>query len=196
MELLDIVGKQSPLSNKYIPMGLICEPIANTWIIKEVYYQFYELNRALQKAGLSSLRMVTGYRSYEYQKMLYNGKVRELLLLRQNRQLAVQEAQLIVMPPGYSEHQLGSAIDVTTAALLSADVPLKEFERTMHFKWLLKNSSDYGFILRYPRHKVDLTGVTFKPYHYRYVGINHAKKMQRLNVCLEEYVTEHIHLRS
>lgn len=195
MELLSIVSKQYPLNNKYIPTGLIYEPIANTWMVEEVYHHFYELNLELQQNGLSSLRVMSAYRSYEYQKLLFNKKLKEFLFIYQNRQIAIYEAEKCVMLPGQSEHQLGLALDITLASLMSYEDPFGSLEYTIQYKWLLKNCIRFGFILRYPRHKVALTGVEHKPYHFRYVGINHAKKMQRLNLCLEEYVAEHLNLK-
>lgn len=187
MDLLKIVSKNSPLDKKYIPMGLMHEPIANTWIMEDVYYQFYLLNRELQKNGLSSLKIISGYRSYEYQRSLYNQSIRKCLLLERDRELAARKTEELITLPGCSEHQLGIALDVTTSSLLNSGDPFEGFEQTFQLRWLLKNSINYGFILRYPRHKTHITGVKYKPYHFRYVGINHAKKMKRLDLCLEEY---------
>ncbi|MGL6173296.1 MAG: M15 family metallopeptidase [Cellulosilyticaceae bacterium] len=195
MDRLRIVSKANPLDKKYIPMGLMYEPIANTWIMEEAYYQFYELNRELQKNGFSSLKIVSGYRSYEYQKMLYNKTFKQTLYQRRDRQVALEETEKLITPPGWSEHQLGLAIDVSVAALDTEDYPIDTFEQTQQMRWMLKRSSDYGFVLRYPRHKVAVTGIKYKPYHYRYVGINHAKKMKRLDLCLEEYIVHQNQLR-
>lgn len=187
MDLLKIVSKDCPLDKKYIPMGLMHEPIANTWMIEDVYYQFYALNRELQKNGLSSLKIISGYRSYEYQRLLYNQSIRRFLLLNRDKELATRHTEDYITLPGCSEHQLGVAIDVTTSCLLNLGDLYEGFEQTFQLRWLLKNSMDYGFILRYPRHKTGITGVKYKPYHFRYVGVNHAKKMKRLDLCLEEY---------
>ncbi|MEG0013502.1 MAG: M15 family metallopeptidase [Cellulosilyticaceae bacterium] len=187
MDLLKIVSKQYPLDKKYIPMGLMHEPIANTWIIEDVYYQFYSLNKELQKNGLSSLQIISGYRSYEYQRLLYNQSIRRSLLFNRDAELAARQTEESITLQGCSEHQLGVAIDVTTSCLWHLEDPFGEFEQTFQLRWLLKNSINYGFILRYPRHKTHITGVKYKPYHFRYVGISHAKKMKKLDLCLEEY---------
>ena len=65
---------------------------------------------------------------------------------------------------------------------------MKDLKTTKAYEWLLENASDYGFVLRYPKEKEDITGIEYEPWHWRYVGPEHAKKMKEQNLCLEEYV--------
>ena len=82
--------------------------------------------------------------------------------------------------PGTSEHHTGLAIDFNSVE--------SKFENTEGYEWLKKNAEDYGFVMRYPQGKEDVTGVIYEPWHWRFIGIKHAKEMNRLNLCFEEYV--------
>lgn len=91
--------------------------------------------------------------------------------------------------PGTSEHELGLALDIIDAASAGWGDPLvKEQEDTEAQKWLMDNCQNYGFILRYPADKEDITGIIYEPWHYRYVGEEHAKKITESGQCLEEYL--------
>ena len=98
-----------------------------------------------------------------------------------------EEAQKIVdtysAKPGTSEHQTGLCCDMHN--LPSAD---QRFAKQDAYKWLLENCYKFGFILRFPEDKEDITGYSFEPWHYRFVGRYHASEMHRVGMCLEEYV--------
>ena len=87
--------------------------------------------------------------------------------------------------PGTSEHQLGLALDIVSTSYTNLD---KKQERTKEQKWLMANSYKYGFILRYPSDKCDITGINYEPWHYRYVGKAAAKEIYEKGICLEEYL--------
>ncbi len=146
----------------------------------------------IQQAKLSPLILITGYRSFAHQQLLYNTKLEKL-----ERLMPSNDAQTIinVLPPGSSEFQAGLSIEVCTTTMIEEEKELHEFEFTFHKKWVHFNCSDYGFVIRYPADKVHITKVDYKPYHFRYVGINHAKKMCKLNLCLEEYLKQYKNLR-
>lgn len=82
--------------------------------------------------------------------------------------------------PGGSDHNLGLAVDFNYVD--------NSFAKTSEYKWLLKNAENYGFILRYPEDKEDKTKIAYESWHWRYVGEENAKRMNELNMCLEEYV--------
>ena len=86
--------------------------------------------------------------------------------------------------PGTSEHQLGLAVDIVDTGYQNLD---EQQEQTAVQQWLLENCAEYGFILRYPTDKAELTGVNYEPWHYRYVG-SAAKGIMEQGVCLEEYL--------
>ena len=98
------------------------------------------------------------------------------------------EADSLASRPGYSEHQTGLAIDIFSKDNTST----KTFKESNAYAWLLENSYKYGFILRYPEGKEDITGYTFEPWHYRYIGKKDAKKVHELNITYEEYYAYYI----
>lgn len=191
MDKLILVNKQNALPQVYVPRNLVQDPATRIWLTRESYQGFCKMNHAIQKAALSPLILVSGYRPYDYQQKLFNRKVKNLMeeeSLDQSK--AIQKAATIVARPGTSEHQTGLAIDVTSGQLAKKQDPLIElFGETDHGKWLDLKAEDFGFILRYPRDKTHITQITYEPWHYRYVGIRHAKKIKASGMCLEEYIT-------
>lgn len=113
------------------------------------------------------------YRSYDTQKMLFENRVKK----EGGDEI---KAATAVARPGTSEHNTGLCADFNMAS--------SQFENTEMFKWMCENAEDYGFILRYPKDKTDITGVMYESWHWRFVGINRAKEINNLNVTLEEYI--------
>ena len=128
------------------------------------------------------IRVKSPYRSYETQEMLYNNEVSYWLKKGMGQAEAEDKAATIVARPGTSEHHCGFAIDFNETNT--------SFEKSNAYKWMLNNAADYGFILRYPEDKQDITGVIYEPWHWRFVGINVAKDINSKNMCLEEYIEE------
>lgn len=136
-----------------------------------------EANAALKRMqadasslGLS-LKLVSGYRSYNTQYNLYNNYV------RQNGQA---KADTFSARPGYSEHQTGLAFDVGSTK--------GAFANTYESKWLAENCHLYGFIIRYPKGKTNITGYIYEPWHIRYLGVDVATKVKESGLTLEEYL--------
>ncbi len=129
-----------------------------------------------------SLYPVSCYRSYDTQDRLYRNRVERAK--NENPSFTQQQAEdyaaTFVARPGTSEHQTGLAIDFNSVET--------DFGSTEAGRWLKAHANDYGFILRYEKEKQPLTGVTWEPWHYRFVGVRHAKRMTELGYCLEEYV--------
>ena len=98
---------------------------------------------------------------------------------------AETEAAKVVAVPGTSEHQLGLALDIVDLNNQNLD---ESQESTPVQKWLMEHSWEYGFILRYPNEKSEITGIIYEPWHYRYVGVDAASEIHKLGVCLEEYL--------
>ena len=108
-----------------------------------------------------------------------------------SEQTATEMAATIVNPPGKSEHQTGLAADICTSEMVNQYGSLPEqFAQTEAYTWLYEHCDEYGFILRYPEDKEDVTGITFEPWHYRYVGKEYAKEIMDKQICLEEYVEQ------
>ena len=141
------------------------------------------------RAAGYSLRVVSTFRTVERSEYLYTNKIAEYQAIGYSAEDAAIEAGKWIAPPHTSEHNAGLAIDVVSSDYdqVYGDL-MHEFENFPSFEWLSQNCAEYGFVLRYPKDKQEITGITYEPWHYRYVGVEHARKMQELNMCLEEYV--------
>ena len=135
-------------------------------------------------AGLSPL-ICSSYRSQEKQEELFDDKVKYYTNLGYSPESAKTEAAKTVAVPGTSEHQLGLALDIVDVNNQNLD---SSQEKTAVQQWLIANSWKYGFILRYPTDKSDITGIIYEPWHYRYVGKKAAAEIQDQGICLEEYL--------
>jgi len=129
--------------------------------------------------------VVSSYRTHQMQTDNFNRKVQYYVNLGYDQAAAEKEAATIIAIPGTSEHQLGLAVDIVDTRLWAleweqADLPAQ--------KWLMENCWKYGFILRYPYDKTDVTGIIYEPWHYRYVGKELAGELHELNITLEEYI--------
>lgn len=123
---------------------------------------------------------VSGYRSVERQKNNFERKINTYMDQGYARTEATQMAATIILPPGTSEHNAGLAMDICSLE--------QNFEETEEFRWLSIHAADYGFILRYPEDKQDITKIIYEPWHWRYVGVEVAKEMQATGECFEEYL--------
>ena len=134
--------------------------------------------------GFNDITVTSAYRSFEYQTELFTQRVAMYSHLPADEARAT--AATIVAIPGTSEHQSGLCLDMHN--LGGADV---SFAKTDQAKWLAANSYKFGYILRFPEDKTEITGISFEPWHFRYVGRYHATKMYELGLCFEEYM-DHI----
>jgi D-alanyl-D-alanine carboxypeptidase len=146
---------------------------------RKVAVQYEKMYKAAAKEGVY-LTPCSGYRSYELQERNYNRKVDYYKSQGYSTAQAKVKAATSIMPPGSSEHNLGYAMDIVCVE--------EYFEDSKQFKWLQKNAADYGFILRYPKNKQNVTKVIYEPWHWRYVGVDAAKAMKSSGLTLEEYM--------
>lgn len=123
---------------------------------------------------------LSGYRRISTQKRNYENKINLYLNQGYSYLDAAKKAATIILPPGTSEHNLGLAMDICSLE--------ESFANTKEFAWLMEHAQDYGFILRYPADKQDITQITYEPWHWRYVGVDAAKAMKASGQCLEEYL--------
>lgn len=137
---------------------------------------FNNMKDDAEKEGLT-LRAFSTYRDYDRQDFLYN---------RYTENDGKEEADTFSARPGFSEHQTGLAFDI--GGPNSKDDASMSFEKTNEFKWLINNSFKYGFILRYPKGKEDITGFMYEPWHYRYVGQENAIEISNSGLTLDEYL--------
>ena len=137
--------------------------------LNEMLLAFYEAT------GNSNVMVRSGYRSFAYQQELYEDELES----------TGEDSSTLVAQAGYSEHHTGYAIDFTTYNGSS----YSDFDGTGDYEWIMENCYKYGFINRYPEGKESLTLIDNEPWHFRYVGIPHAKVMYDYDMCLEEYIS-------
>lgn len=131
--------------------------------------------------GYTSISITSGYRSYKYQQVLFNNQVNALRASYGDK--AEIKATEAVALPGTSEHQSGLCADLHNLPSAS-----QRFAQTKEYEWLVENCAKFGFILRYPKNKTEITKIMFEPWHYRYVGRYHAERIMQEGLCLEEYI--------
>ena len=143
-----------------------------------------QLDKLLQDAKDDGVNLfvISAFRAMSKQISLYDAEVarQKAAHPEYSDEEAKAAAGKNVAIPGTSEHQLGLAVDFNSVET--------SFESTKEFRWLKENAEKYGFVNRYPKDKTEITGINYEPWHYRYVGIEHAKAMNEKGVCLEEYV--------
>ena len=143
---------------------------------------------ALQKAAAAdgvTVWMQSGYRSVAYQTKLYERKTQYYRDKGYDEATAREKAAAIVNPPGYSEHNCGLAADLNSPEHTGLD---EGFENTAAFRWLCVHAGEYGFILRYPKGAEDKTEITYEPWHWRYVGVENAARINASGLCFEDYI--------
>ena len=126
------------------------------------------------------LTPVSGYRTYDRQKINFENRIAVYQNQGYSKAKATDLAAQVILPPGTSEHNAGLAMDIVSLET--------SFENTAAFRWLCENAADYGFIMRYPKDKTDITKITYEPWHWRFVGIEMAKDIKSSGKTLEEYL--------
>lgn len=173
-----IVNQSHPVPASYVPSDLVVPDVAmnNTQLIRqEAAEPMKEMFEAASKAGYS-LYLISGYRSYEEQVSLYHTYL---------ARYGVEYTNRIDSHPGASEHQIGLAADIGTedhvCELNSC------FADTGAYGWLYDHAWEYGWILRYPDTKEQVTGIMYSPWNYRYVGKEEARKIHASGLTMEEF---------
>ena len=173
-DTLILVNKYNYLGSTYVPNDLqtidanFSKGVNNK--LRRVAKVAFEKMAAAAKLDGIIIYNLSAYRSYQSQESIYNRSVKNY---------GVEESDKTSARPGNSEHQTGLALDIN-----SVD---NNFENTTAYKWLINNSYKYGFILRYPENKENITGYSFEPWHYRYVGEDVANKIQEEDITFDEY---------
>lgn len=175
-----LVNKYNYLANTYKPNNLVTlDQYAKSglYLVSEAYEAF---KRMASEAEINHLkiRIVSAYRSYDYQNNLYN----KYLKFDTQEKVDTYSAR-----PGYSEHQTGLAIDIDNVT-----IGYEKFHYTQEFTWVKNNAYKYGFILRYDIDKEAITGYKYEPWHYRYVGTKISEYIYKNNLTYEEYYYEFI----
>ena len=171
-----LVNADHRLDADYVPEGLVnlyemrhSFRLASSeiYLTRETYEAMERMFHAAEEQGMNGFYITSGYRSYQRQAEVYAesepGKAQE---------------------PGASEHQTGLAFDVT------AESSSGNFETTEQYGWLMQHAHEYGFIQRYPANKADITGISYEPWHYRYVGVEAATRIRETGLTLEEFIAK------
>lgn len=179
---LTLVNKWNQMESHYIPA---LKTVGKGYSVDErIADELLEMLEAAKKDGVEIL-ITSAYRTQDKQKNLYEKKVRYYTRKGYSDADARAEAGKTVAVPGTSEHQLGLAVDLVSSEYRSLD---EKQEKTKGYQWLLKHCAEYGFILRYPNGKTDITGIIYEPWHFRYVGREIAKEIMDQGITLEEYL--------
>ncbi|AUJ24522.1 D-alanyl-D-alanine carboxypeptidase family protein [Virgibacillus dokdonensis] len=184
-EQLVLVNKENALPADYTPVDLVVpdinypftEDLPKKKVRKIAATAIEDLFAAADKAGLE-LFAQSGYRSYDRQETVFASNVQSL---------GEEQANQVSARPGESEHQTGLTMDVT-----SRDMGFQlneDFANTDEGKWLAENAAEYGFIIRFPKGKEEITQYQYEPWHIRYVGKKAAKEITENELTLEEYLT-------
>lgn len=147
---------------------------------------FLEMQKAAAAENVT-IWMQSGYRSVKYQTGLYERKTKYYTDQGYDLATAKEKAAAVVNPPGYSEHNCGLAADLNSPEHTGLD---EGFENTTAFRWLCEHAADYGFILRYPKGAEAQTEITYEPWHWRYVGVENARKISASGLCFEDYIAQ------
>lgn len=174
-----LVNKNYYLPSEYAPKKIVkaeVKSFKDIMVSDEIKEPLENMFSDAKKAG-HVLYLLSGYRSYDYQEMLFSNKVKSV---------GFAKAETVVAVPGESEHQTGLAIDISCQSI---QYQLNNrLEDTKEYKWLVENCYKYGFILRYPKGKSDITGYIYEPWHYRYIGdVDTAKYIMDNKMTYEEY---------
>lgn len=186
-EITMLVNKDNLLDEFYVPQDLVLmdhnennfhnyfNPNLKPMLSQKVLPYFYRMLNDAKKDEIY-LAIGSGYRSYKYQEQIWHSWVEKK---------GLEYTQKYVAPPGASEHQTGLAFDI---ACFRKGIFFDELEDTdEEINWLKENAYKYGFILRYPKGKENITGYSYEPWHYRYVGRELATYLSQNNLTLEEY---------
>lgn len=177
-----LVNSSHPLHENF---QVTVKSLPNEEAVDERVYPFLE--KMLSDARAEGLEPVvcSSYRSYEYQSRLYKSKIKQYEKDGYDEKEAKKKAAAWVMPPGTSEHQAGLSVDIVDINHQLLD---ETQEKTPVSRWMKKNCAKYGFIVRYPTDKGEITGVNYEPWHYRYVGETAAAEIMKKGITLEEYL--------
>ncbi len=179
---LVLANRQNPLTEGYKPE---LKKLSSGYAVDaRIYEAVNDMLADAKAAGLSPL-VCSAYRSYDSQTRLFENQIAKYVSRGYSKAAAYEEAAKWVAVPGTSEHQTGLAVDIVAT---SYQVLNEAQEKTAEQQWLMANAHHYGFVLRYPKDKVAVTGISYEPWHYRYVGKEAARVIYEGKMCLEEYL--------
>ncbi|WP_107995540.1 M15 family metallopeptidase [Trichococcus paludicola] len=185
---LVLVNRDNPLAGEIAMELYVTEsgyPIDSR--IKDPYLALLEAGKA---AGMD-FTTISGYRSIEQQQANYDVNYQNYIASGLSEEEARVKTEEYIALPNASEHTTGLAVDITSTALANQEGNsglFPDLENYPEGLWLKENAPKYGFVLRFPKAKEDITGINFEPWHFRYVGVENAVYMTEQNLTLEEYI--------
>lgn len=182
---LALVNEAHPLDTSYAPAQMT-EVESERSVDSRMYD---DLQKMLDDGEAQGLKMyvASAYRSYEQQRDVFNATMQNWINQGYTPLSAYDETKKSVAVPGTSEHATGLAVDIIASEYEALDDRQGDTDEQ---KWLMEHCWEYGFILRYPQDKADITGIIYEPWHYRYVGKTAAKEITEMDVTLEEYLEQ------
>lgn len=187
---LFLIGPDSPMEEDFSEDLLTEIPGSVMQLDRRVIDSYEALSAAATDAGFP-LAIVSAYRSVSYQEQVFADDVAVNRSQNMTEAEAVEKSKQTLTEPGHSEHHTGLAIDIVDEDWLN-NYPQTMLDEAYGdepgAKWLAEHAREYGFIVRYPKGKEDITKITYEPWHFRYVGVEHAKYIEEHQLTLEEYI--------
>ena len=185
IDLLILVNKENKLPDNYeVELMTMYDKVNRA--AKEAYGPLNDMLAAGRAEGLA-FEICSSYRDVTVQERLFKEDVDAFMAEGYSYEEAYEKTAKYTMPPGYSEHSTGLAFDIVSLGYQILDAK-QEF--TPETQWLHENCAKYGFILRYPKEKEDITKISFESWHYRYVGVEAATYIMENGLSLEEYLEQ------
>ena len=191
-----LINKQHKVGSDYEPENLVIPSGCDYQMEQTAANALSDMLAAARADGYSDLILYSGYRTYSSQKNKFETRTQRYLNEGYSQAQAEEKAGEYIAPPGSSEHHTGLAADVCSSKIVSKFGYLDDsFDSTDEYKWLREHCAEYGFIMRYRKDAEDITGFLYEPWHYRYIGVEHAKACTELSITYEEYYEMLIKLR-
>lgn len=179
-----LVNKEHPIPNNYTFTQKTI-PGYTMKVDERIYDSLLAMLNDGKKDGCRFL-ICSAYRPYSRQTEIYNSHIRDFRASGYSEEKAKELTELSIAVPNCSEHQTGLTVDIVATYYQQLNY---NFANTKEAKWLKEHAHEYGFILRYPKDKTNITRITFEPWHFRYVGVEAATEIYNLDICYEEYLT-------
>ncbi len=184
-----LVNRENKVSSDYQPSDLITFS-GNYQLNQTCADALHQLIAAGKEAGYN-YTLYSAYRSYSTQYNKYNNKITSYVAAGKTEEEATRLTNQYYAPPGASEHHTGLAADVCIPSIINKYGSLHEgYDQTPEFAWFSAHAHEYGFILRYPKGAETITGYSYEPWHYRYVGTRIATEIYNRGITLEEYIAD------
>ena len=186
---LILINKSSTIDASFSPETLVKVKDApenkDIQLSKNAEMALEAMFKEMRAQGFNNVFVTSAYRSYSYQSSLFNTYNDNEMAKGLSYEKAKEKVLTYSAYPGTSEHHTGLSVDLMTNSMSDLD---ESFANDPVYPWLLENAWKFGFILRYPQDKTHITGYSFEPWHYRFVGREHAFKIYSKGLCLEEYL--------